>query len=298
MTYTKEQYEELINHSILFTIDKEKDHTVYKTERAKFLKNLTDYFSQYVMSHKSLSEYGYELMITANECIMYYDRSKGLFLNLFNHAFKQKRLQSKAKELEEEKRGGIHLPRVERAKLKKILQLVKSKNLDIKDFGVQQKVAKVMGISMEHLLDLLSMNQNTITISETTTNDDGEEISIFDTFASREKSVEHCVLAEESFLEQLNKIEKAFLLGQNRAESKRLLSMLLTALLLDVKQEDIEYVSNLLQKYTFISKELIELVRKLNKKLTNREIAVICGTSEQNASRALKKFRDKLKENG
>ena len=125
-----------------------------------------------------------------------------------------------------------------------------------------------------------------------------EEISIFDTFASREKSVEHCVLAEESFLEQLNKIEKAFLLGQNRAESKRLLSMLLTALLLDVKQEDIEYVSNLLQKYTFISKELIELVRKLNKKLTNREIAVICGTSEQNASRALKKFRDKLKENG
>ena len=82
MTYTKEQYEELINHSILFTIDKEKDHTVYKTERAKFLKNLTDYFSQYVMSHKSLSEYGYELMITANECIMYYDRSKGLFLNL------------------------------------------------------------------------------------------------------------------------------------------------------------------------------------------------------------------------
>ena len=107
--FTREEYENLINNSPLFEIDKESSPALYKTERYKFLTILTDYYRLYIYPQKPLDYYGMTLIETAVECIKYYNKSKGDFLHLFNSSMKRDLHIAKAKEIIEEKRQGIRV---------------------------------------------------------------------------------------------------------------------------------------------------------------------------------------------
>ena len=52
--FTREEYENLINNSPLFEIDKESSPALYKTEKYNFLTLLTDYYRLFVYPNKSL----------------------------------------------------------------------------------------------------------------------------------------------------------------------------------------------------------------------------------------------------
>ena len=73
--FTREEYENLINNSPLFEIDKESSPALYKTERYNFFTLLTDYYRLYIYPNKSLESYSITLMDTAMECIKYYDKN-------------------------------------------------------------------------------------------------------------------------------------------------------------------------------------------------------------------------------
>ena len=135
--FTREEYENLINNSPLFEIDKESSLALYKSERYNFLTLLTDYYRLYIYPNKPLDSYSMTLMETAMECIRYYNKDKGEFLHLFNSSMKRDLHIAKAKEIIEEKRQGIRVSNEDDKLIRKIIALANSKGLDIYDLTVQ-----------------------------------------------------------------------------------------------------------------------------------------------------------------
>ncbi len=54
---TREEYENLINCSPLFKVDKDRAPVLYKTERYRFLTLLTEYYQIYIFPYKKLEEW-------------------------------------------------------------------------------------------------------------------------------------------------------------------------------------------------------------------------------------------------
>ena len=86
---TREEFENLINNSPLFGVDKASNSELYKKEKYALFTLLTDYYRLYIYPNKSLEDYSFTLIETATECLKYYDKSKGEFLHLFNKAMKR-----------------------------------------------------------------------------------------------------------------------------------------------------------------------------------------------------------------
>ena len=188
--FTREEYENLINNSPLFEIDKESSPALYKSERYNFLTLLTDYYRFYIYPNKPLDSYSMTLMETAMECIKYYDKEKGEFLHLFNSSMKRDLHIAKAKEIIEEKRQGIRVSNEDDKLIRKIIALANSKGLDIYDLTVQQKISRALNLELSRLQELLRINDDAVAVSSTVTNDDGDEVELFDLQSSHEKNAE------------------------------------------------------------------------------------------------------------
>lgn len=224
--FTREEYENLINNSPLFEIDKESSPALYKTERYNFLTLLTEYYSGYIYKKKKLEEYSMTLMETAVECIKYYDRSKGEFLHLFNRAMKRDLHIAKEKEILEERRQGIKVSSATDNLIRKILAFADGKNLDVYDIMVQEKISKGFGIELNKLQELLRINDDAVAFSSTVRNEDDEEVELFDLQASHEKTQEDKLVDELAFISLIDRIDSVFATVQER--QRKLLSMLLT----------------------------------------------------------------------
>ena len=83
--FTREEYENLINNSPLFEIDKESSPAFYVTEERKQINLIVDYYSHYIYPNKDMSDYDLPLIQTAKVCIEGYNKKNGAFLNYFNY---------------------------------------------------------------------------------------------------------------------------------------------------------------------------------------------------------------------
>ena len=128
--YTREEFENLINNSPLFDIDKDSSPMLYKTEKYNLLTLITDYYRFYIYCNKPLDSYSMTLMETAAECIKYYDREKSQFLSLFNMVMKRKLHIDKAKELIDAYRQGIKLSNYDSRLISKITAYLSIKRDD------------------------------------------------------------------------------------------------------------------------------------------------------------------------
>ena len=198
--FTREEFENLINNSPLFAIDKEGSPALYKTERYNFLTLLTEYYQTYIYPKKPLEDYSLTLMETAAECIKYYDKDKGEFLHLFNSALKRDLHIAKAKEIVEEKRQGIRVASEDDKLIRKIMALANSKGLDVYNSAIQEKLAKVVNIDLDKLKELIRINDDAVAVASTVTNDDGDEIELFDLQASKEKTAEDNMIEESAVI--------------------------------------------------------------------------------------------------
>ena len=291
--FTREEYENLINNSPLFEIDKESSPALYKSERYNFLTLLTDYYRFYIYPNKQLDSYGMTLMETAMECIKYYDKDKGEFLHLFNSSMKRDLHIAKAKEIIEEKRQGIRVSNEDDKLIRKIIALANSKGLDVYDLTVQQKISKALNLELSRLQELLRINDDAVAVSSTVTNDDGEEIELFDLQASHEKNVEDKLADESSFIALVEKINGVFNTVQDR--QKKLLSMLLTVEIIKACDEDLDKAKNVLTGKELFNEEVFDYYEKHGELPTAKQIGGICGVSEQSLSRTYKNFKEKLK---
>ena len=291
--FTREEYENLINNSPLFEIDKESSPALYKTERYSFLTILTDYYRLYIYPNKPLDSYSMTLMETANECIKYYDKEKSEFLHLFNSSMKRDLHIAKAKEIIEEKRQGIRVSNEEDKLIRKIIALANSKGLDIYDLTVQQKISKALNLEPSRLQELLRINDDAVAVSSTVTNDDGDEVELFDLQSSHEKTAEDKMADESAFITLVEKINGVFTIVQDR--QKRLLSMLLTLEIIKACDEDLDKAKNVLTGKELFNKEVLDYYEKHGELPTAKQIGEILGVSEQSLSRTYKNFKEKLK---
>ena len=291
--FTREEYENLINNSPLFEIDKESSPALYKTERYNFLTILTDYYRLYIYPNKPLDSYSMTLMETAIECIKYYNKSKGEFLHLFNSSMKRDLHIAKAKEIIEEKRQGIRVSSEDDKLIRKIIAFANSKGLDINDTTVQQKISKVLNIEFTRLQELLRINDDAIVVSSTITNENGDEIELFDLQASHEKTAEDKMADESAFISLVEKIDDAFSSVQER--QKKLLSMLLTVEVIKACDEDLDKARQSLEDKDIYNAEVFDYYNKNGALPTAKQIGVLCGVSEQSLSRTYKNFKEKLR---
>ena len=291
--FTREEYENLINNSPLFEIDKESSPALYKTERYNFLTILTDYYRLYIYPNKPLDSYSMTLMETAIECIKYYNKSKGEFLHLFNSSMKRDLHIAKAKEIIEEKRQGIRVSSEDDKLIRKIIAFANSKSLDIYHVAVQEKISMALGIALSRLQELLRINDDAVAVSSTVTNEDGDEIELFDLQASHEKTAEDKMADESAFISLVEKIDDAFSFVQER--QKKLLSMLLTVEIIKACDEDLDKARQSLEDKDIYNAEVFDYYNKNGALPTAKQIGVLCGVSEQSLSRTYKNFKEKLK---
>ena len=291
--FTREEYENLINNSPLFEIDKESSPALYKSERYNFLTLLTDYYRLYIYPNKSLDSYSMTLMETAMECIKYYDKDKGEFLHLFNSSIKRDLHIAKAKEIIEEKRQGIRVSNEDDKLIRKIIALANSKGLDVYDLDVQQKISKALGIEISRLQELLRINDDAVAISSTVTNDDGDEVELFDLQSSHEKNAEEKMADDSAFVSLVERIDGVFNTVQDR--QKKLLSMLLTVEIIKACDEDLDKAKNVLTGKELFNEEVFDYYEKHGELPTAKQIGEILGVSEQSLSRTYKNFKEKVK---
>ena len=291
--FTREEYENLINNSPLFEIDKESSPALYKSERYNFLTILTDYYRLYIYPNKSLDSYSMTLMETAMECIKYYDKDKGEFLHLFNSSMKRDLHIAKAKEIIEEKRQGIRVANEDDKLIRRIIALANSKGLDVYDLTVQQKISKALNLELSRLQELLRINDDAVAVSSTVTNEDGDEVELFDLQSSHEKNAEDKMADESAFITLVERINDVFTTVQDR--QKRLLSMLLTVEIIKACDEDLDKAKNVLTGKELFNEEVLDYYKKHGELPTAKQIGLLFEVSEQSLSRTYKNFKEKLK---
>lgn len=291
--FTREEYENLINNSPLFEIDKESSPALYKSERYNFLTLLTDYYRFYIYPNKSLDSYSMTLMETAMECIKYYDKEKGEFLHLFNSSMKRDLHIAKAKEIIEEKRQGIRVSKEDDKLIRKIIALANSKGLDIYDLTVQQKISKALNLELSRLQELLRINDDAVAVSSTVTNEDGDEVELFDLQSSHEKNAEDRLADDSAFVLLVEKINGVFNTVQDR--QKKLLSMLLTVEIIKACDENLDKARQVLECKELFNEEVFDYYEQHGELPTAKQIGEIVGVSEQSLSRTYKNFKEKLK---
>lgn len=294
--YTREEYENLINNSPLFEIDEESAPMLYKTERYNFLTHLTDYYRFYVYPNKPLDFYSMTLILTANECIMYYNRAKGQFLHLFNTAMKRELHIAKAIEIIEEKRQGIKLSKEDDKLIRKVIMFAKSKNLDIYDSATQEKISAALNIDIAKLQELIFTNDNAVGVSSTITNEDGEEIELIDLQTCYMNTIEDEIVNESEFVALVENIDKAFKTVQER--QKRLLSMLLTVAIIKALDYNVAKAKELVGDKQLFNIDMADYCERNGELPTSKQIGVICGVSEQSLSRTYHGFKSKINKNG
>lgn len=291
--FTREEYENLINNSPLFEIDKESSPALYKSERYNFFTLLTDYYRFYIYPNKPLETYSMTLMDTAMECIKYYDKDKGAFLHLFNSSMKRDLHIAKAKEIIEEKRQGIRVSNEDDKLIRKIIALANSKGLDIDDLVVQQKISKVLNLELSRLQELLRINDDAVVVSSRMMKENGDEIELFDLQSSHEKNAEDKMADESAFITLVESINSVFATIQDR--QKRLLSMLLTVEIIKACDEDLDKAKKVLTGKELFNEEIFDYYAKYGELPTAKQIGSLCGVSEQSVSRTYKNFKEKLK---
>lgn len=290
---TREEYENLINNSPLFDIDKDASPTLYKTERYNFLTVLTDYYRFCIFPAKSLDSYSMTLMETAVDCIKSYNKADGVFLHYFNKSFKKNLHIAVAKENINKMRSGIKISDKHDKMIRKIIELARSKGLDVNNEAVQEKIASILKMDVETVRELLLMNNNAVGVSSTITGDDGDEVELFDMQANNEQSAEDKLIEESGFCEQIEKIESVFNTLQDR--QKRQISMLITVWIIKGLDYNITKTKAVLDNKQILSTEVLDYYDSHNVLPTDKQIASLCGIPPESLSRSKNKFMEKLK---
>jgi DNA-directed RNA polymerase sigma subunit (sigma70/sigma32) len=281
----REKYEQLILASPLFSLDRERDRSAYQREALKMVEILYLYK---VACDKRYEEYGLEIAETANTCIENYDPQNGEFLHYFNAAMKKARIRAEAQRDMQETRGGIHIASEDDRSIRAVLKYMKKNEITHPTAEQIRCIAEALSVTEQRVCDLLRMNAESVAISDTVQNEDGEEISLFDTIASDE-NVEQSVISADNCRVVLESIQTAYDGCQER--QKPILSAMLTAKIAEVVCQCAIPVAS----FTFVDKQLLTEYIQTGTLPTQRELAARFGKNEASLSRTLKEFLGKVK---
>lgn len=278
----KEKYERLINESPLFSLDKKTELIAFKKARTKMIEHLYNYLLS--INCKKYKPYGYEVTEVAIQCIEKFDTTKGEFLHYFNYVWKRKYSYIQLKKYLDNTYRGLHISENEIRNVYKYTRYVKELGMDYDREELYSKLSKAMQLPIEKIRELARLASIHV-VGDNVTNEDGEEIDIFEGIPNN-IDIEGMFINEEDKKEILDKIEKVFNSLQDRQKS--LISDILTIKSwLDLDETD--------EKYSFINKDVIKEWKKSGVLPTQREIAGKYERNEASVSRTVKDFQKKLK---
>lgn len=283
MKYDRQLYEERIRSSPLFSLDKETEFTAYRKESYRMVENLYCYLM--AVNEKDYEPYGCEIMEVATRCISNFDPSKGIFLHYFNSAWRQEFSRILGRTASEEKLGGIKITDEERRGIQKYMKLAERLGSSCSRRELYEKIATAMDIPAEKVQLLAELSEIRV-VGATTTNEDDEEIDLWEQIADG-TSIEDDMEMADSVADLLDKIERTFCGLQ--ARQKPIISDMITAKVLPLIPRDIGF-----QRYNFISIEVISVFDDRGSCPTQREIAEKYGRNEASISRTVKDFISKL----
>lgn len=292
MNYTRQDYERLINDSPLFDMDKERDADLYKTRCNQFLTWLYKY-CQIVYGNR-MSECGMEMIEIAHQCIEKYDRARGNFLNFFNYLF-NKRLEIRMAELrEDDVRKGIRLSKNDKTKIREIIKFAQKRQIPIDSPDFAEKCAMALGKDKKDILELIRINTNATTMSNSLKKTDGddEEIDIFDTvaFAADDSdSIYRKLDFQTDISSLLDKISSVYSARQNRVSQKKLFAMWITGILIKAFGENMDIIA-LVRGKEYFSAEVADYYLETGKIMEKQQMAAIVGVKPGSVSRAFSQF--------
>ena len=283
MKYDKRIFEERITSSPLFSLDRETEITAYKRESYKMVENLYCYLM--AVNERDYEPYGCEIMEVATRCINNYDASKGIFLHYFNSSWRQEYSHILGKNISEQQFRGIKITEEERRGIQKYMKLAERLCSSCSRSELYERIASAMEIPVKKV-ELLAELSELRVVAPTARNVDGEEIDLWGQIPDGTSIEEEMELAD-SISDLLDLIEQAFCGLQ--ARQKPIVSDMITAKILPILSK-----GSAIEKYTFISIDVMSVFDLRGSCLTQREIAEKYGRNEASISRTLKDFTSKL----
>ena len=288
MYYDREEYEKLIDESILFSLDKEKQSIAYRKEEMK----MVEYIYCYLMGTKKKEEYepyGLEIVETAKRCIRNYDSSKGRFLNFFSATWKGYYSHIVGNKIIEEKFKGIHFTDEEKLNYKNYLRFAQKKGMDVDSNEFILKFMEITGLDEEKVKTIREMI-NSQTLYDSIINDGDEEFSLLEQIDNGEYSDKNLLQITDAKV-FLDSIELAFENVQKR--QKAILSSIITSKIVFLvcdNQDLIEW----LNKKSFFDEQIYKETISRGELILVKEIAQRYEVNEASISRTWKVFKEKL----
>ena len=302
MGYTKEEYEELINGSSIFYIKPESDPVLYEKEKYKFVTYLAEYFSKFVYTGKKFQAIGEEFVNAALISLRNFDPQKSAdplkpdFIHYFARVLKNSVKKSRAKEAAATRRIGIVVPNEDlMIKVNRCVQYLLSKHKDPYSKECVTSIAKYARCSEPKVRECFKMIRETYIPCGTFTDEEGQEVGVFDRIDSRHYA-DDGLIQEENCEELLEKIEAVYNGLQNRDTQRKLFSMWITTFLVELSDKLPDSFLSKIKRCGFYSEEIASFYKKNKRKPRNGEIAELCGLSLPSASRTIRMFEEKVKQ--
>lgn len=281
----KSDYERLIDESILFSLDKEREQSAYTRESLKML----DYLYCYLMEINRIKyePYGVEIVETAHNCIKNYNAAHGRFLNYFVSAWTENYKHIIARERFDSEHSAMKFSENQRREYLRYKKICSKLGIDKDSPDFEQKIAESMGISMSEIRDLLLMDDIKIeSIDGTEDTDDDSRPRQYDAGVN----VENDFIRTDENIRFLNILETVFNGIQNR--QKKMISVLITSYLsLTI---DNEIVLEVFRSKTYFDSEIYRECVQKREQISNKEIAERLGVLEASLSRAWNNFKEKV----
>lgn len=286
MYYDKEKYEKLISESVLFSMNLDRESSVYKRESYKMLEYIYCYLM--AVSEEKYEQFACEIIEVATRCINNFNNSKGAFLHYFNAAWKQEYLHLMGDQILDSKLRGITVTEEERRNIRKYIKLVGDGEMSCTREELYQRISEAMQLPFEKVRLIAELSNIRVT-GDTIKDENGKETNLWELFPDETVSVEDELSSADSIDELLKKVETAFLSLQDR--QKPIVSDMITARIWSLLSE--RHVAS----YTFISKDIVDCWKKTGRVPSQRAIAKKHKKDEASISRTLKAFVEKLKNN-
>ena len=302
---TREEYENLINSSEIFGVDKA-DEARFKTEFRKLTgwivsyyltlsKTLRDELNFETDKQSEMSDsLSYQLIVTAKTCVNSYKKDYGPFLHYFNASLKRNRVRSTAAEKAKTERGGLTMGRKSDRLISGLIRYAKSRGRSIYDEEVQRKFAIASGCKPEVISKLVQANDAAVCVGEYVKGDDGEQLSLIEGKAADLRSVDETLEQQSTIYILLNGMGVLF--DEQQERTKPRLKKLLTAWLIS-RIGNKEAVGRYLVGQAFIDGEILQTYIKSGFVPKAKDLADEFGVSEQRASMIVNNFIKKINKN-
>ena len=189
--------------------------------------------------------------------------------------------------ISDERFHGIRITEEEKRNIRKYLKLAEKMDSCVSRSELFERISEAMNISADKV-ELLAQMSSMFVASDTTINEDGEEINIWEQ-VSDGTSIEQQFDMADSVGDLLKTIENAFDGLQER--QKAIVSDMVTIRIWSIMEE----LNSSEKQYRFVSKDVVAEYELTGVMPTQRQIADKYNRDEASVSRFMKEFLKKLK---